>query len=154
MLSVEFETQNKEVAAYAVVLLFSSGAEQQAIRVYDSTHGFNEMHRYSRIGGKQAGTAFHSGTLGEGMREQMSRDNGYRSPAGQVMDEAIELAVEERSPYPSRSTFLNADMPLPDRERAMRRAAEEGQSVVLVSPDRSTRVIAPDKIIGADTAQP
>jgi hypothetical protein len=33
-----------------------------------------------------------------------STDN---SPAGQVMDEAIELALEGRSPYPEKSTFIS-----------------------------------------------
>jgi len=73
------------------------------------------------------------------------------SPASRVMSEAIDLAIEERSPYPERSTFINADTPAPYRERAMRRAAQEGQFVVLVSPDCSTRVIAPEEVLGAGT---
>jgi hypothetical protein len=66
------------------------------------------------------------------------------------MDEAIELAIEERSPYPERSTFLDADTPY--TEAAMKNAAREGQSVVLVSPDLSTRVFAPEEILGPGTA--
>jgi hypothetical protein len=35
---------------------------------HDSAHGYNEMHRYTRVGGKQTGKRFHSGSLGEGMQ--------------------------------------------------------------------------------------
>jgi len=66
------------------------------------------------------------------------------------MDEAIELAIEERSPYPERSTFIDADTPYTDRE--MKRAAQRGQSVVLVSPDCSTRVLEPAEILGSGAA--
>jgi hypothetical protein len=40
----------------------------------------------------------------------MSVDNGT-SPAMRVMDEAIELAVEDRSSYPERAAFIDADGP-------------------------------------------
>jgi hypothetical protein len=36
-----------------------------------------------------------------------SKEPLEQSPAGRVMDEAIELAIEERSPYPERCAFLN-----------------------------------------------
>jgi hypothetical protein len=68
MLSVEFSTDRAEVTDYAVVLLLEVGGATETIRVYDGAHGHNEMHRYSRSEGKRAGTPFHSGTLGEGMR--------------------------------------------------------------------------------------
>ena len=35
---------------------------------YDGAHGENEMHRYTRQGGKQAAEVFHRDTLGAGMR--------------------------------------------------------------------------------------
>jgi hypothetical protein len=76
----------------------------------------------------------------------MTSSNGHRSPASRVMDEALELAIEERSPYPERSTFIDADTPYTERE--MTRAARRGQSVVLVSPDCSTRVLEPAAILG------
>jgi hypothetical protein len=38
----------------------------RTIRVYDGAHGYNEMHRYTREGGKLTGVMFHSGTLGDG----------------------------------------------------------------------------------------
>jgi hypothetical protein len=41
------------------------------------------------------------------MEEAMSTDNG-RSPAAKVMDEAIDLAIEGRSPYPERAAFIDA----------------------------------------------
>jgi hypothetical protein len=44
------------------------------------------------------------------------------SPAGQVMREAIELEIEERSPYPKRASFIDADTPYVGK--ASRRAVE------------------------------
>lgn len=74
------------------------------------------------------------------------------SPAGEVMSEAIDLAIEERSPFPERSFFLDADVPPARREPVMKRAAREGTSVVLVFPDRSTRVLSPEEILGPESA--
>lgn len=65
---VDFTTVRGEVVDYTIVLLLPTAEGMETIRVYDSAHGFNEMHRYTREGGKQKGTEFHSGTLGEGMR--------------------------------------------------------------------------------------
>lgn len=42
------------------------------------------------------------------MEEAISIDNG-RSPAAKVMDEAIDLAIEGRSPYPGRAAFIDSD---------------------------------------------
>lgn len=67
-LLVDFETTRGMVVAYSVVLLFGTAGGTETIRVYDSTHEFNEMHRYTRAEGKQEGKRFHSGTLGEGLR--------------------------------------------------------------------------------------
>jgi len=64
------------------------------------------------------------------------------SPAGKVMDEAIDLAIEGRSPYPDKSAFIDADTPQAGHE--IQRAADEGRSVVLVSADGSTRVLRPE----------
>ena len=68
LLRVEFTTDGREITDYAVVLLLGIGDATETIRVYDGAHGHNEMHRYTRSGGKQAGVPFHAGTLGEGMR--------------------------------------------------------------------------------------
>ncbi len=55
------------------------------------------------------------------------------------MDEAIELDLEGQSPYPERSFFLNSDAPsLADY---IKRAFDDGYSVVLVFPDGSTRIL-------------
>jgi hypothetical protein len=67
-LRVGFTTARGEVVDYVVVLLFAGLGGMETIRVFDSSHGFNEMHRYTRTGGKQTGTRFHSGSLGEGLR--------------------------------------------------------------------------------------
>ncbi len=79
MLRVEFTTNGREITDYAVVLLFEVGEATETIRVYDGAHGHNEMHRYSRSEGKQTGTPFHSGTLGEGMRAAIEEiERSYR----------------------------------------------------------------------------
>jgi hypothetical protein len=66
-LSVDFTTVRGKVVDYAIVLLVMASDRMETVRVYDAAHGYNEMHRYTRAGGKQVGTMFHSGTLGEGM---------------------------------------------------------------------------------------
>jgi hypothetical protein len=79
MLGVDFKTDGREVTDYAVVLLLEVGDAMETIRVYDGAHGHNEMHRYTRSSGKQAGTPFHGGTLGEGMRAAIADIKaGYR----------------------------------------------------------------------------
>jgi len=75
------------------------------------------------------------------MEEAMTADN-KRSPAAKVMDEAIDLAIEGRSPYPERAAFVDADAASAGHD--IERAADEGLSVVLVSADGSTRVLKPE----------
>ena len=65
-----------------------------------------------------------------------------RSPAAKVMDEAIDLALEGRSPYPERAAFIDADAAEAGHE--IRRAADQGLSVVLVAADGSTRILKPE----------
>jgi hypothetical protein len=72
------------------------------------------------------------------MAQTMSTNNSD-SPAVRVMDEAIELAIEERSPYPERAAFLDADSPRVGV--AIKRAIDEDRAVVLVSADGSTRIL-------------
>jgi hypothetical protein len=67
-LIVEFQTDRAEVMDYAVVLAVEDHGRLETVRVYDSAHGHNEMHRYIRGRGKQPPEVFHRGTLGEGMR--------------------------------------------------------------------------------------
>jgi hypothetical protein len=71
----------------------------------------------------------------------MSTSND-KTPAARVMDEAIELAIEERSPYPEKAAFIDADEPSVGAE--IRRAADEGRAVVLVAADGSTRTLLPE----------
>jgi hypothetical protein len=79
MLQVEFTTEGREITDYAVVLLLEVEDAMETIRVYDGAHGNNEMHRYSCSKGKQAGTLFHSGTLGDGMRAAIAEiERSYR----------------------------------------------------------------------------
>lgn len=72
------------------------------------------------------------------MAQKMSTSSGD-SPAMRVMEEAIDLAIEERSPYPDRAVFINADGPRTGA--AIRRAIDEDRAVVLVSADGSARVL-------------
>ena len=67
-LSVRWRTRRREVVDYAVALLALKSDGWETIRVYDGAHGVNDMHRYTRSGGKQPPVVFHEGTLGEGMR--------------------------------------------------------------------------------------
>src|SRR4051794_36757411 len=79
LLDVQFTTQANEVIDYAVILLLNTKKGTETIRVFDAAHGHNEMHRYSRSAGKEPGTAFHGGTLGEGMRAAIAEiERGYR----------------------------------------------------------------------------
>ncbi len=68
----------------------------------------------------------------------MSTENG-NSPAARVMDEAVELAIAERSPYPERAAFIDADGPRTGV--AIKRAIDEDRAIVLVSADGSTRIL-------------
>lgn len=69
------------------------------------------------------------------------------SPASRVMDAAIDLAIQGRSPYPSRASFVNHDSPCLDK--ALARAFDEKRAVVLVWPDGSSRVLQPGERISA-----
>lgn len=75
------------------------------------------------------------------MGKAMSADSSS-SPAAKVMDEAIDLAIEGRSPYPDKAAFIDADKARAGHE--IERAADEGRSVVLVSANGSTRVLRPE----------
>lgn len=65
---VRWRTRRRDVVDYAVTLIAVEAGEPRTIRVYDGAHGVNEMHRYTRDGGKQPAAVFHHGTLGEGLR--------------------------------------------------------------------------------------
>lgn len=76
----------------------------------------------------------------------MSTNGG--SMASKVMDEAVELAIEERSPFPDRSFFVDADGP--GLGSAILRAAGEGYAVVLVAEDGSSRILEPGREVALD----
>jgi hypothetical protein len=70
----------RDVIDYAVVLLIEDKNNQKTVRVYDGAHGINELHCYTREGGKQAPEIFHGGTLGIGMRAAIGEiERNYRS---------------------------------------------------------------------------
>lgn len=62
-----------------------------------------------------------------------------RSPAERLGLEAIELAIEGRSPYPEKAMFIDAEAPWAGRE--IKRAVDQGMAVVLVYKDGSTRTL-------------
>lgn len=68
-----------------------------------------------------------------------------RSMASKVMDEAVELAIEERSPFPEHSFFVDAGAPSIGKQ--ILQAAGEGYAVVLVAQDGSSRVLEPGREI-------
>jgi hypothetical protein len=70
---------------------------------------------------------------------QAMNNGEEQSPASRVMDEAIELAIEGRSPFPERAAFIDADTP--DIDWAIDRAIDDDLAVVLVSADGSTRIL-------------
>jgi hypothetical protein len=68
-----------------------------------------------------------------------------KSMASKVMDEAVDLAIEERSPYPERSAFIDADTS--DTGKEIFLAAGEGYAVVLVSSDGSKLILHPQQVV-------
>lgn len=84
---VDFASVGRDVVDYSIVLVLTVDERVETIRVYDGSHRINEMHRYTRSGGKQAAIEFHRGTLGEGMRaaieqikqSHMSMIEGWKS---------------------------------------------------------------------------
>lgn len=68
-----------------------------------------------------------------------------KTPAAKVMMEAIDLSIEGRSPYPDQAYFLNSDAPsLADH---IKRAFDDGYSVVLVFPDGDTTILHTDPAV-------
>lgn len=65
---VEFTTDRRIIVDYAVILTVDDEGGEATVRVYDGAHSVNDMHRHNRGGEKAPATAFHAGTLGEGMR--------------------------------------------------------------------------------------
>jgi hypothetical protein len=65
LLRVEFTTQGNEVLDFAVILLLETEERMETVRVYDAAHGHNEMHRYTRSGGKEPGRSSTAVPLGK-----------------------------------------------------------------------------------------
>ncbi|HET7589532.1 MAG TPA: hypothetical protein VFK14_05040 [Solirubrobacterales bacterium] len=70
------------------------------------------------------------------------------SMAARVMDEAIELAIEDRSPYPEQAAFIDAETPETGSE--IMRAAKQGYAIVLVSGDGSSLILRSERVVPAD----
>lgn len=67
-LDVQYRNMGRDVVDYSVALLLTKDDRVETIRVYDGSHGVNELHRYTKSHGKQVAEVSHRGTLGEGMR--------------------------------------------------------------------------------------
>ncbi len=65
---VEFTTRRRQVVDYVVILTVDDSNGEVPVRVYDGTHGINDLHRHGAVSGKAPAENFHAGTLGEGMR--------------------------------------------------------------------------------------
>jgi hypothetical protein len=75
---VNFKTDRGVMVDYSVVLVVGSGGDAQTVRLYDGSHGRNEMHRYSTGAGKRPAEVFHRGTLSEGMQDAIEAiEDGY-----------------------------------------------------------------------------
>jgi hypothetical protein len=79
-------------------------------------------------------------------------ERAFNSPASKAMDEAIELDLEGRSPYPNRAMFIDAGTPYVDQ--AVQRAFDEGLAAVLVAADGSTQVLHPEPAPTLNQAKP
>jgi hypothetical protein len=77
------------------------------------------------------------------MATELTADDG-RTPAARAMDEAIELAIEGRSPYPETAAFIDAEAP--GAVEAIKTAADEGRAVVLAYADGGTRVLRAEPV--------
>jgi hypothetical protein len=69
----------------------------------------------------------------------MTREK-WQTPAGEALEEAIQLDLEERNSFPERASFVNADM-LTGED--IKEAVDEDMSVVLVYADGSAYVLTP-----------
>ncbi len=73
-----------------------------------------------------------------------------RLPAGRVGREAIELAIEGRSPYPDRALFIDADEAWTASQ--ITRAVNEGMAAVLVYEDGTTSSLRAERAHRWDTS--
>jgi hypothetical protein len=81
------------------------------------------------------------------MAVTITKDGPIYSPASRLMDEAIELVLQERSPYPDRAWFLDYDAE--QLGESIADAFDDRASVILVWPDGSSRVLQPSEPIPA-----
>jgi hypothetical protein len=75
----------------------------------------------------------------------MSGNGSTERPASRAMDEAIELSIQGRSPYPERAFFV--DVEGSHLSEMMARATDDGQAIVLVSADGTARVLRLERVI-------
>lgn len=81
------------------------------------------------------------------MATRMTPTEHTKSPAARALDEAIELKLQGRSPYPETCDFVDADAP--HAGVLVARAADAGRAVALVSADGSTRLLRAEPVAPA-----
>jgi hypothetical protein len=69
------------------------------------------------------------------------RRRPHRSEAEHAFMDAVELGIQERSPYPDGSVFIDAEQP--GAGVAIAQASKEGKPVVLCSSDGSRQILHP-----------
>lgn len=72
-----------------------------------------------------------------------SNSEPVASPANIAFMEAIELAIDDRSPYPDGAEFIDSEEPWAGR--AISEAASDGRVVVLCTPDGRRLVVQPPR---------
>jgi hypothetical protein len=69
------------------------------------------------------------------------RERKHKSEAERAFMEAIELGIQERSPYPEGAVFIDAEQP--GAGVAIAQATKEGKPVVLCSNDGGRQILYP-----------
>jgi hypothetical protein len=106
LMRVQFTTQGRDVVDYAVVLLRDTEKGLETIRVYDSAHGHNEMHRYPAARAsseerpstavlleKAGGLHHHRVGWAEAFGEQLERRSTDPGPRGLGVDSACVMKL-------------------------------------------------------------
>jgi hypothetical protein len=77
------------------------------------------------------------------VEQKLIHEDGSQSPAGDAFDEAIELSLGERMPYPEKASFIDLDR-LTGKD--VIDALEQDMAVVVVGADGSAYALKPEPI--------
>jgi len=77
-IAVSYTTVRGRLTRYSVTLVARHDGRWRTIRVYDNTHGRNEIHRHKLSGGKEPARTFHHGTASEAFQVALAQvEAGY-----------------------------------------------------------------------------